>query len=216
MSILLACGVAAPLLYAAMNVIGPMQYPGYDWTSQSVSELSAIGTSSRPLWAMLGYAYEALLILFGLGVLQTAGRSRPLRVIRGLLVANAVIGLTWPPMHPRGAGFTTTDTLHIVWTGASLLLFLSIMGFGATALGTRFRWYTIGTIAVHVLFGTLTGLAGPRIAANLPTPWSGVFERINIGAYMIWLGILATLLLRSSGRTANEAGKPAMLTRRAA
>ena len=215
--ILLAGGIAAPLLYVAMNFIGPIQYPGYDWTSQSVSELSAIGAPSRPLWVVLGYVYEALLIAFGIGVLRAAGRNRALRVVGALLVANAVIGLTWPPMHVRGAGFTLTDTLHIVWTGASVLFFMLTMGFGAAAFGKRFRWYSIGTMAVHVVFGTLTGMAGPRIAANLPTPWSGVYQRINVVVYMIWLVVLATMLLRGLGLpAARQIGEPDMLPRRAA
>jgi hypothetical protein len=42
----------------------------------------------------------------------------------------------------------------------------------------------------------LTGVAGARLAANLPTPWLGVWERINIGAYMVWVVVLAIMLLR--------------------
>jgi hypothetical protein len=30
----------------------------------------------------------------------------------------------------------------------------------------------------------------------LPTPWMGVWERINIYAYMLWVVVLATALLR--------------------
>jgi hypothetical protein len=37
---------------------------------------------------------------------------------------------------------------------------------------------------------------GPRIAANLPTPWVGVWERINIGAFLLWVVVLAVALLR--------------------
>jgi hypothetical protein len=38
---------------------------------------------------------------------------------------------------------------------------------------------------------------GPRIAANLPTPWVGLWERINIGAFLLWVIVLATMLLRA-------------------
>jgi hypothetical protein len=38
---LLACGVLSSLLYVAMNVFVPMQWPGYSSAAQTVSELSA-------------------------------------------------------------------------------------------------------------------------------------------------------------------------------
>lgn len=47
-----------------------------------------------------------------------------------------------------------------------------------------------------VAFGVLTFLYGPRIAANLPTPRVGVFERINVGVFLVWIVVLATTLLR--------------------
>jgi hypothetical protein len=52
---------------------------------------------------------------------------------------------------------------------------------------------------VFVLFGTLTFMEAPRVAANLPTPWLGIWERINIGAYLVWLVVFA-LALSGSGR----------------
>jgi hypothetical protein len=47
-----------------------------------------------------------------------------------------------------------------------------------------------------IAFGIFTGLEGPRIASNFPTPWVGVWERISIGAYIQWIVILAIALLR--------------------
>ena len=32
---------------------------------------------------------------------------------------------------------------------------------------------------------------GGRIAANLPTPWIGVWERINLGVFLLWVVVLA-------------------------
>lgn len=45
--------------------------------------------------------------------------------------------------------------------------------------------------------GALAGLDAPRLAANLPTPWMVVWERINIFAYMLWVVVLAIILLRT-------------------
>jgi hypothetical protein len=64
------------------------------------------------------------------------------------------------------------------------------------ALGRRFRRYSVATIAVLMLFAFLTALEAPNIAANLPTPWIGVWERICIAAFMAWLVVLSAKLLR--------------------
>jgi hypothetical protein len=101
-------------------------------------------------------------------------------------------------MRQRGAEFTLTDTMHIVFATVTVLLMLLAIGFGAAAFGKRFRLYSIATIALLVVFGALTGLESPRIAANLPTPWVGVWERINIGVFLLWVVALAIALLRAA------------------
>ena len=40
-----------------MTVFIAMQWEGYSSVSQTVSELSAIGAPTRPLWVVLGRAY---------------------------------------------------------------------------------------------------------------------------------------------------------------
>src|SRR5688500_12188449 len=155
----LLCGVASSLLYVAMNVFVPMLWEGYSSASQTVSELSAIGTPTRSTWVPLGIVYSLLVAAFGWGVLQSAGQIRTLRVVGWLIVANALLGLAWPPMHQRevraAGGGTLTDSLHIGWTVLTNLLFMLQIGFAAVALGKRFRFYSIATTVMLVAFGTL-------------------------------------------------------------
>jgi hypothetical protein len=195
---LLVCGIVSSLLYVAMNVFVAMQWEGYSSASQTVSELSAIGAPTRPQWVLLGIAYTLLVIAFGLGVWGSARRNRPLRVVGGLMVSYGVISLAWPfaPMHLRGERLSLTDTMHIVLAIVTVLLMLLAIGFGTAAFGTRFRLYSIATLMILLAFGALTFRDGPRIAANLPTPWVGVWERINIGVFLLWVVVLATTLLR--------------------
>ena len=70
------------------------------------------------------------------------------------------------------------------------------MAFSAWAFGTRFRLYALATLAVVVVFGIIAGSQGGAIGANEPTPWHGVYERINIGGYLLWTAVLAVVLLR--------------------
>jgi hypothetical protein len=92
--VLLACGIASSLLYGA--AIWVIRYDGYNPISQTVSELSAWGVSTRPLWMVLGTLYDALIIAFALGVWASAGGKRTLRITAGLLLAYGLLGLAWP------------------------------------------------------------------------------------------------------------------------
>lgn len=197
---LLACGIAASLLYVAMNIIVPLQWPGYSFASRVISELSAIDAPTRSLWVPLGIVYGALMVAFGWGVWVAARGNRPLRIAGALILLYSVIGFAWPPMHQRevvaAGGGTLTDVLHIVWSAAWVTFMLAAIGFAAAGLGLRFRLYSIATLALLLAFGALTGLGAPKVSANLPTPLIGVWERIQIGVVIAWDVVLAIALLR--------------------
>lgn len=208
--ILLLCGIVSSLLYIAMNVFIPMQWESYSSVSQTVSELSAIGAPTRPLWVPFGIAYTLLVTVFGWGVWGSARQNRSLRVAGGLLVAYGVLGLAWPPMHLRevlaAGGGTLTDTMHIVFAMVTVVLMLLAMGFGAAAFGNRFRLYSIATMVILLACGAFTVPDAANLQANLPTPWLGVWERINIGMFLLWVVVLASVLLCARD-TAGGAGR---------
>ena len=193
-------GMLSSFLYAAMNLFVAMQWHGYSSASQTVSELSAIGAPTRPQWVLLGFVYSVLFTIFGWGVRGFDRSNRPLRVAGSLMTVYGAISLAWPlaPMHLRGEEFTISDTMHIVLASTTVLLMMLAIGFGAAAFGTWFRNYSIATLLILTGFGVLTALDGPRIAANLPTPWVGVWERINIGAFLLWVVVLAVILMRKT------------------
>jgi hypothetical protein len=194
---LLTCGILAGVLYVAMTLFVGMLWDGYSAADQTVSELSAIGAPTRPLWMALGMVYSALMIAFGWIVWKSAPH-RGLRIVGALLVTQAVFGVFWPPMHQRAVlaagGGTLTDTLHIVWTIVTSLFFMSVLGFGATGFGKRFRVYSVATMAIVFACGAWTGTYASGVQANLPTPGVGVWERINTSAFMMWIVVLAAVL----------------------
>jgi hypothetical protein len=202
---LLYCGVAASLLYIAMNIFIPPLYEGYNWVTQTVSELSAVDAPTRPLWFPLGITYTLLIAVFGWGILKSTDRKRILRIVGILMILHGLLGLTWSPMHQRevlaAGGGTFTDTWHIVMSVITVLLMFLSIGFGAIAFGKGFRIYSFATILVFIVFGVLTFLESPNVDKNLPTPFIGLWERINIAAFMVWLLVFATILLRSEKKS---------------
>ena len=196
--ILLACGIVSSLLYAAMMWL--IRYDGYSAISQVPSELTAIGAPTQALWARLGWIYTGLVTAFGLGVWESADGNRRLGVVGSLIVAYASLGFLWPfaPMHQRevlaAGGATWSDTAHIALGGLTVFLMFLAIGVGAATFGRRFRLYSIATIVVLLVFGGLTFLEAPRLEANLPTPWIGLWERINISVFLLWVVVLAAAL----------------------
>ena len=206
---LLVCGILSSLLYAAMTLLVAMQWEGYSSAAQTISELSAVDAPTRSLWVLPAAFYTVLVTAFGWGVWISVGRSRPLRAVGRLILAYGALGLVWPfaPMHLRevlaAGGGTVSDTMHIALGAVTVVLMISAMIFGARAFGHRFRLYSIASLVVLVVCGALTFWDAPGIGANLPTPWIGVWERINIGVFLIWVVVLAVTLLRIDARAAS-------------
>jgi hypothetical protein len=189
------------VLYAAM--IWTIRYEGYSLVSQVPSELSAIGAPTRTLWMWLGGLYTVLVGAFGLGVWNSAGRHRAVRIMGAVILAYASLGLLWPfaAMHQRevlaAGGATSSDTAHVVLGAVTVVLMFVAIGFGAAAFGKRFRLYSIASIVVLLAFGALTFLQAPRVQANLPTPWIGLYERLNITVFLLWIAVLTAALSRT-------------------
>jgi hypothetical protein len=103
-------------------------------------------------------------------------------------------------MHQRdvlaAGGGNTSDTVHLVLGACAVLLMLVSMTFAAIALGRGFRTYTMVSAAFLLGFGLLTALGAPDVEANVPTPYIGVWERLNIAIFLAWNVVLAIVLLR--------------------
>lgn len=201
---LLVCGILSSLLYVGADIFAAMSWHSYSYTSQSISELFAIGSPTRWIFALV--PYSPLVIAFGIGVSWSAGRNRALRMTGILLVAYGIashVG-SYFPMHQRGATGSLTDHMHILVTVILVLLIFLFVGFGAMSAGKWFRVYSVATILILLVFGALAGLQGPRIAANLPTPWLGLTERVNVYSAMLWVLVLGVALLRRQTRSVSS------------
>jgi hypothetical protein len=198
---LVSCGILAPVLYVAMTLFVGLLWEGYSVAANVPSELSAIGAPTRTLWIRLGAVYGVLMIAFGWIVWTLAPPNRALRTVGALLMAQTAFGQFWPPMHQRAVlaagGGTLTDTLHLVWAAVTGVFFMLIVGFGAAALGKRFRLYSIATMAIVLTCGAVTATYASDVQADLPTPWVGAWERISIATFMAWIVVLAVALFRA-------------------
>jgi hypothetical protein len=219
--ILLACGWLSSLLYVATDLIGALSYPGYDYASQAISEMSAVGAPTARLIAPFYLLYAFLFLAFGVGVWTWARVNRRLRLSGGLIVAVGALGIVaWPffPMHMRGAERTFADTIHLALGAIDILLLAGAIALAAGALGRRFGLYSWLSLALMLAFGLLTSFYVQRVDSGLPTPGLGIIERIGLAAYLIWIAALSIRLLGAersapdeimqSGETSASSGSP--------
>ncbi len=200
--VLLGWGALASLLYLGADLLAATRYEGYRYASQAISELSALGAPTRPLAVSLAVAYHVLLIGFGMAVWEAARGKRAVLATGGLVIACGLVGLVAPffPVHVRGSTPSLTDAVHVALASVTFLLVVLQLAVGSRAAGASFRVYSIATLAVVVVLGALAASAVPGIAAGEPTPWLGVAERICVGAYLLWVGVLDFVLLGAETR----------------
>jgi hypothetical membrane protein len=203
--ILLTCGIVSSAWYLITDVIGTLRYPGYRYTEQQFSELTATGSPVRPFMIALNeFPYNVLVAAFAGGVWTSAEPKRAGRITGAMLIGYALSGMVtgvFFPMKRRealaaGEG-TLRNAMHPPGTIVMSLFIVLAMSYGARLLGRRFLYYSYGTIAILIVFGVLTSLQVGRMEANQPTPWMGVTERINIYATMLWVAVLAIGHLRA-------------------
>ncbi|MCX6132697.1 MAG: DUF998 domain-containing protein [Ignavibacteriales bacterium] len=208
---LLVCGILSSMLYVATDLLASWWYHGYSLIDHNYSELLATGAPTRPLMLLVSVAYNLLVTAFAAGVWTSAAPKRTAHVTGALMLGYAAFSMVAPTffqMDMRGAEVTPLGSLHPPMTAVMSLFILLSIGFGAFLLGRRFRIYSFTTIVILLIFGALTGLQAPQLAAGQPTPWMGFTERINIYGTMLWFAVLSFTLLRM------EKGKPATLLER--
>lgn len=140
--------------------------------------------------------YDILLTAFGWGVWSSAGRARNLRLAGAFLIGIAVVGLFGPPfasMHLRGVPGTLGDTMHISHDGDRALHSARDRVRGDGARKTVPPLFDRDTPAARRV-RHLGGLGWSTDGGPVANAVARVTERINIGSYLLWVGVLAVAL----------------------
>jgi hypothetical protein len=200
--VLLGCGIVYAASYVVANdAVATASYSGYRRWDQAVSELSAKGADSRPFLVAMLPVWTALMIAFGVGIWRSAHDRRALEVTSGLMVAHGIvaIGWLWFPMTARAdmvaTGTGGNDAGHLVMSGLTGMFVVAELVSAAVAFGWWFRLYSIVTIVVILACGGLTSALSPNLQDGELTPWMGLYERISIGGWLLWMTVLAVILL---------------------
>jgi hypothetical protein len=197
---LLECGLASSVWWVTVDIIAALRYPGYSYSHQIISELSAEGAPTRNfLMTVNAVPYAILLGAFGVGVLTSNSQRRARQITGVLLIGQSVIGFAGGilfPMAMRGKEGTWRNVMHVPYGLASVILFLLLMYSGAALSGRRFQYYSYGSILIFIVSGVLSGVQSGRMVKSESTPWMGIEERISVYIAMLWIAALSITLLR--------------------
>lgn len=199
--ILLACGALSSVSYVIIDVAGALSYPGYNYAAQAISEMSAIGAPTTELLAPYYRIFSILFVAFAVGVWLFGTRDHALRWSAAFMFGVAVVGTGFSlfPMNMRGVERTFSDTMHLMVAAVTMVLLSGAILSGSRALDRSFRTYSQSTVALMLVFFVLTLSDAPRVAANVPTPFMGITERISMAAWLLWIFVFSLKLLNGAG-----------------
>ena len=177
-------GVVSFLSYTAAVVFSPLTYPGYCWTAQAVSDLSAANAPSLTLWNQLSSLYnvcELLCVMMVCVGIQGRG-TKLLRTGIYLFAAMewvSAVGFRMFPLSDSGYAGTFQDRMHLLATALVALLSVAsltvILIAGLRDRGCR----SYGVCAGIALAMMLVGALGMKL---VPAAYFGVVERFSVFA----------------------------------
>lgn len=194
-------GVVSFLSYTAAVVFSPLAYPGYNWTAQAVSDLSAANAPSLALWNQLSAPYNTCEVLCAT-VVCIGIQGRKTRLLRtGIYLFAAMewvsaIGYRMFPLSDSGYAGTFQDMMHMAITAVVVLL--SIVSLSITLIaGIKNRSCRSYGVCAGVALGMmLVGALGMKL---VPAAYFGVVERFSVFAATGFNAALGLHLFFSDG-----------------
>ena len=190
-----ALGVISLLSYTAMAVFSPLAYPGYNWMTMAVSELSAVGAPSEDLAKRLNCLFGPCGLVSVMAVCVAVANNPSKRFRFGVYCFAAMewlctVGYTcfpWvsdaPNTAPQNVMHLLVTVLVVVFSLAALVLILH----GAKKAGQKSLGIWTGICLAAMIIGPVgTGL--------LPASVFGLFERIGTFSVVVFNAVLGMYL----------------------
>ncbi len=138
--------------------------------------------------------YNLLVALFGVGLYKLS-KKKLAQCASIFIILIGLFGfvITWFPINTRGTELTYIGRIHIVFVSIISLL---------TVLSGFFFWFAYKKTNLHLfakisLFaGLLFTLSRPIAAVNVMSSYAGLYERIPIATFLIWILLTSVLMIK--------------------
>lgn len=190
-------GMISLLSYTAMVVFSPLTYPGYDWMSMAVSDLSAEGAPSKALVSQLNALFGpcGLVSIMAVCVGVAGCKSKVMKLgIYSFAAMEWVCGVGYdlfpwvsgaPASNPQNVMHLGVTVVVVVLSLASLILVA--IGAGTEQMKSLRIWAMICLVAMMI---------GPIGTALLPKAVFGLFERFSTFSAVVFNAVLGIYLLK--------------------
>ena len=190
-------GIISLFSYTAMVVFSPLAYPGYDWLSMAVSDLSAEGAPSKELAGQLNALFGpcGLVSIMAVCVGVAGCKSKVLK--SGIYFFAAMewvfnVGYELFPWVKDATASNPQNFMHLVVT--ALVVVLSLASLLLVAIGARKE--QIKSLSVWAIVCLAAMMIGPMGTALLPQAVFGLFERFSTFSAVVFNGVLGIYLMK--------------------
>ena len=165
-------GVFGFVFYLLYDIIGAMNYPGYDWKAQAVSDLTATDAPSFVVASGLTTIYGIFSCLTSalLCILVENQKSKPLRIgiyLYAIMNFVSAVGYALFPLSSAGYDGSVQSFIH-VYILTALVVLLSIVSLILIAIGSfkgKEKHKLLGALAIVALILMFVGAVG---SASVP------------------------------------------------
>lgn len=191
-------GVASIVFYLLHDIIGAINYPGYNWTSQAVSDLTATDAPSFVIASGFVTVYKILgcLCCALLCIMIGNEKKKSLRFgVYSFAIMNYIsaIGYALFPLSSAGYDGSPQSFVH-VYVLTALVVLLSIVSLVLIAVGAlKSRYGLLGVLAIFALALMFVGAVG---SGSVPKEIFGIFERFSTYSAVAFTGILGVFGFR--------------------
>jgi hypothetical membrane protein len=187
-------GILACVFYLLHDIIGAQYYPGYDFLSQAVSDLTASDAPSRMVAGGLSNVYGSLSLISSMAIVLLVKQqyNKTLRIGIYLfatmnLVSN--LGYSLFPLSTSGHAGTFQDIMHLYVVTVSVVL-LSISSLLLITIGGLKKNNGRKSLSYIALIALLLMMSG-AIFSNLVDPSIfGLIERFSTYSAVLFTGVL--------------------------
>jgi hypothetical protein len=183
-------GIISLISYVLAVIIGGFLIPNYSHLNQAVSEIEPlIKNNFKYIVTILFTVYNICVLCYGIGqFLIFKKRIIKVQAIFISLISLFGILMYFFPMDIIGSDATIKGIIHIILAGlmAPLTILTCFLGYFYFKHDKVMRLYSLLTSIIIIVCG---GTAAYLTANSLP--FMGLFERITIISYILWLFITA-------------------------
>ena len=183
-------GILSFISYLSATIFAPMAFPGYDWMSQAVSDLSAETAPSRMLWERISAFYNVggIVCITCVSIFISENKVGTKLFRTGLYMFNIMeliscVGFKMFPLVNAGKDIASfQEIMHMVITALVVILSIASLTVLIVAGAKDKRLRNVGTIAAVALSMMFIGALGTAAIQNgaLPQSCFGIVERFSL------------------------------------